>query len=920
MIPKPNKTSVELARDAFGGQTPRDAFVALLKRGFWPIVIYPKGVQLPDRITEGKEPIGKAWGVERWTLEKADREYGRHVEAGVGICLGPGRALGGAWLVDVEGDGPEAEASRVKLFKGESIESPGWDSARGGHLLLTCESDRLATIMPRMKALESKDRAGSGVYKSPELPGLELRIGGYTTADRVKQVQSVVPPTPGTNGLPRVWTGPATIAPAPDAFYETLEKLASRPKATNQDPFAGKASNRSYKRADVIPENADQEARKITNYVRMALADEAAKVASTPIGGRHDALLKASINMAGLIKGANFSEDTFRRVLAEAADLCDLPAGEAADLIESALEKATPRDLTKARGWKPEGNDRPPLRIVRSNGHHQNSSNPSDASDTSKVARPTVEEGSSGELPKIVISTDEFLVNNQAIAAMTADPEVFCRGNFLVTVHRDAASTKLITRPPESPRISALQKASIRERISKNAEWFKWRKHPDGEGMVQAPAHPPDWATAAIEARGHWPGMRPLEGVIESPVLLPDGSILDQPGYDDRSGLLYEPNCGFPPIPSQITRDDASKSARDLLEVVADFPFAIIRDEEGDGTDAGDGGMGHRAAFLAGLLTPLARYAIAGPCPLFLVDANVAASGKSKLCDIVAILATGRMAARSSYSESNEEMEKRILSIALEGDRMILLDNIATGAALGGAALDAALTATTVKGRLLGRSQMTREIPIYTVWYATGNNLGLKGDALRRVIPYRLESPEERPEERRDFRIKENLLDYVRRERGRLVVAALTILRGYVLAGRPVTDLTPMDYPDWCNTVRQAVYWALGVDPCSTRIGLINDDPETNLIKGLFQGWSELPRGTTGLTTAEVVRILTNPDHMDKYHTIREVLLEWSRDGGIPSPKSIGRQLRMFKGRIVDGKTLKAVSVKGTQSWRIDKA
>ena len=95
---------------------------------------------------------------------------------------------------------------------------------------------------------------------------------------------------------------------------------------------------------------------------------------------------------------------------------------------------------------------------------------------------------------------------------MTADPDIFCRGNFLVTVQRDAASTRLITRPAETPRIAALQKASIRERLSKNARWLKWKKDAETDKLVRVPTHPPEWASPAIEARGSWPGMRPGRG------------------------------------------------------------------------------------------------------------------------------------------------------------------------------------------------------------------------------------------------------------------------------------------------------------------------------------------------------------------------------------------------------------------------
>ena len=158
------------------------------------------------------------------------------------------------------------------------------------------------------------------------------------------------------------------------------------------------------------------------------------------------------------------------------------------------------------------------------------------------------------------------------------------------------------------------------------------------------------------------------------------------------------------------------------------------------------------------LLTPLARFAIPGPCPLFLIDANAPGTGKSKLTDIVAILSTGRAMPRTTYPDNDEEMRKRISSIAIAGDRLMLLDNIASS--FGGSSLDAALTGTTWRDRILGRSEMTAELPLFTIWFATGNNVALKGDAIRRVVSCRLETREERPEERRDFAIQGDLLGH----------------------------------------------------------------------------------------------------------------------------------------------------------------
>src|SRR5205823_4365049 len=109
-------------------------FIALLARGFWPI------------LTDGKRPVGNAWGLERWTLERALAVFKTRPRPGVGVCLGPGRGPGGKWLGDIEGDGPEAEESRAALFGGEVSATVGWGSVRGGHQLLSFDGERLGEI------------------------------------------------------------------------------------------------------------------------------------------------------------------------------------------------------------------------------------------------------------------------------------------------------------------------------------------------------------------------------------------------------------------------------------------------------------------------------------------------------------------------------------------------------------------------------------------------------------------------------------------------------------------------------------------------------------------------------------------------------------------------------------------------------
>ena len=376
-----------------------------------------------------------------------------------------------------------------------------------------------------------------------------------------------------------------------------------------------------------------------------------------------------------------------------------------------------------------------------------------------------------------------------------------------MTVQRDCKPAQGIVRPAGSPQIIPLPPPTLRERLTKFAVWEREKRGRDG-GTEVVPTHPPDWTVSAVAARGEWPGIRPLEAVVEAPVLRHDGTVLDAPGHDEATGLLYEPNGGFPRVKAEPSLDDAREAAAVLLDLLSDFPFAGAQ-EGGCRPEA------HRAAWLAALLTVQARFAIDGPCPLFLFDSSAAGAGKSLLCDLISVIATGRHAPRKDYTYDNEEMRKVITAVALGGDLIMLLDNIA--AMFGGSALDGALTARTWKDRYLGRSKMTGSLPLYTVWFGTGNNVAIRGDAVRRIVPCRLEPTEERPEERTGFK-HPKLMDHVVRERPALVAAGLTILRAYVYAGRPDQQLTPLgSFEAWTDVVRSAVVWATGVDPCETR-------------------------------------------------------------------------------------------------------
>ncbi len=517
--------------------------------------------------------------------------------------------------------------------------------------------------------------------------------------------------------------------------------------------------------------------------------------------------------------------------------------------------------------------------------------------------------------PTIILGTDEERVNNEAIAALSdhqAAPEVFQRGNMLVRVLRSRKTGKQarIDRPEGTPRIGIMPPARVRELLTRVADIFKAVEKKGGSGSIElVPAHPPDYTISAVVARGDYPAIRGLEAVVEAPTLRPDGTILNTPGWDEETGLLYIPNADFPPIPQAPSRGEAMVAVDSLLDLIHDFPFA--------GIDANEQ-FNHRAAWLSAALTALARFAIHGPCPLFLFDANSPGTGKSKLVDIIAIIATGRDKSRTPFPDDDTELRKQITAMALAGDRLMLFDNIAQGSPFGGAALDAALTGTTWQERILGKSELTPELPLLTVFFATGNNVQLRGDVQRRVIPCRLETKEEKPEERADFKYP-NLLEHVRANRPQLVCDALTILRAFAVAGSPQTSLPAFgSYEAWCRLVRQAVFWLTKADPWATRDKIRAADPALNTLAALLEGWSELPGGKTGISVADALRILNDPNRQDDFTVLRGAFMEWSRNDRLPGSGTVGHKLRSFRKQVMGKRMLDAdPGHGGVQKWRV---
>ncbi len=499
--------------------------------------------------------------------------------------------------------------------------------------------------------------------------------------------------------------------------------------------------------------------------------------------------------------------------------------------------------------------------------------------------------------PIIIVGTDESRVIDQAINALATRENVYQRGGCLVHVVEGAKTPRGIARPKDAPRIATMRFARIRELLADAAAWFRVSDEEEPE-----PIHPPDWVVKGIDARGQWQGICRLEAVVESPILRADGTVLQAAGYDQSTGIIFRPEGTFPTIREKPSRADAIRARDMLLEAVEDFPF---------------GSNVHKAAWLAGTLTPLGRYAFHGPAPLFLYDANVRGCGKSLLTDVTSIITAGRAMARMSLPRDDDETRKRITALAVAGEPEILIDNLPAGG-FGSPSLDAALTATSWSDRILGQSAMASGIPLYATWYATGNNVILVGDTARRVVHIRLESPEENPEERADFH-HPDLLAWAKQERPKLTTAAVTVLAAYCAAGRPDMRLTPWgSFEAWSALIRQAIAWVDLPDPAATRTELASQaDREAVALRQLIAGWEKMDPAGVGMTVAAVLRELA--ENPNCYDTLRAALCELAppRDGKTLNPRSVGAKMHHLRRRVIGEKYLDRRDTNQGAVWKV---
>jgi hypothetical protein len=446
------------------------------------------------------------------------------------------------------------------------------------------------------------------------------------------------------------------------------------------------------------------------------------------------------------------------------------------------------------------------------------------------------------------------------------------------------------------------------------AEFYSVNTERDDDGSVvstrEVPEDAPAYIANAIIAKNGGRNFRKLTAVTTAPTLRPDGSVLDEPGHDATTGLMYVTSEAYPlPVPSAPTVVQALDALAKLWHPVRLFPFA---DEVTVGVT------------LAAMLSACLRPALP-TCPAFGFDAPAAGTGKTLLAKCIGALATGGDVAVLPPTNQEDECRKRLFAALRGGFKVLLWDNVREP--LGNSVIDSFLTSSLFADRVLGLSENV-ELPNRSLFLVSGNNLVLTGDTHRRILMARLDAQIETPF-KREFEF--DPLTEICNNRQVLVVAALTIVRAYIAAGRPKAASGRIaSFELWDDLVRQPLCWLkermmesgrdlkdlpMFNDPAESIDRAASENPETSKLAALLNAWIAA-FGTTPTTPAQAIAKASQ--EFGSQSVLFDALDEIAGQNGKLNVRILGRWLERHAGQLCTGlRLVLANKTNGLKRWTV---
>jgi hypothetical protein len=395
-------------------------------------------------------------------------------------------------------------------------------------------------------------------------------------------------------------------------------------------------------------------------------------------------------------------------------------------------------------------------------------------------------------VPRIEISGNPDAIRKlKAALSAGAIPDLYVTGGRPVRIERvsgtlavdlDGDAPLPVTSTPVTPPLLA-------HLLAAHTYTYRYRARTDETGkpvFTEEEVTPGPSVLSAALAGAEWPDVPTLAGIIGTPVLRRDWSLLQEPGYDPASGLYLSPTVTLPPVPDQpepVMVEEARAFVLDTL--LGDFEWE-------DGAS--------RANYVALMVTPFLRRPLRALVPLAILSASAPSSGKSLLSALIGLLVGQQTVPWPA--DNDTELEKLITSTFTVESGAVIFDNLPEGEIIASPVLANLLTNPAWSSRILGKSGMG-SWPNDRLWMTTGNNLQVGGDIASRSVAVRLKPAGPHPEERTGFRIPD-LQGWIKNpaNRSALLWRLLVLVADWVAAGTPRDTTVP--------PLRQFTPWAHG--------------------------------------------------------------------------------------------------------------
>jgi hypothetical protein len=162
-----------------------------------------------------------------------------------------------------------------------------------------------------------------------------------------------------------------------------------------------------------------------------------------------------------------------------------------------------------------------------------------------------------------------------------------------------------------------------------------------------------------------------------------------------------------------------------------------------------------------------------------------------------------------------------------------------------------------------------------------------------------------------------NLVRDVLRERGRYISAALTIVRAWIVAGRPIADCKSLaGFNDWSALCRQPLLWLGLADATASVFKAMAEDPDRETLSRLLTAW----QAVFGKTAAMVRDAVTQASEFGVERvSLREVLHDIADERGEINRRKLGWWIKRHAGRIVDGmRFVRASGNRSAEDWQVE--